>query len=78
MSGPDVVMKAINVLSAKISLEPNSALKNVYLSQTNQLKIAVLKETIELTAEEWESRYRPERHLAIAILNELSPGWYRG
>lgn len=68
-------MKAINVLSTQISLKPNSAYKQVYLSQTNQLKVAVTEAALGVGAEDWESRFKSERHLAIAILSELSPGW---
>lgn len=77
MNGPEVVAYAMQVLEETSQKSRNVELNKVRHSQFLELKSALVGVTPETDLEVWESRNRYKRQLAVAILNDLKPGWNR-
>lgn len=77
MTGPEVIEYAITVLAETNSKSRDALLNKVRLSQIAELKSALVGVTSETNLESWEASNKYKRHLAIAILDNLKPGWNR-
>ena len=77
MNGPEVVAYAMKVLEETSAKSRNVELNNVRRSQFLELSSALVGVTSQTDLEEWESRNKYKRHLAVSILDDLTPGWNR-
>ena len=77
MNGLEVVGLAISVLAEVNSRSRNVQLNKVRQSQISELSSSLANPKINMDLVEWEFRNRYKRQLAVAILDDLKPGWNR-